>query len=159
MMASSAWPAEGTLTPTSARTAPAYQSAPWVGASPDFSIVARDWRSTQLLVGRLSLTDQSRVTRSSRMVVTRVRLIDGVLAPFAQVGLGQWRIDNDLLPSLPRDVELAGQIGSGFDLALGRSAALAVEVDYTLLYREQHEPQMVVGPHVWATFLAARARF
>ncbi|HLK41261.1 MAG TPA: hypothetical protein VKU41_31135 [Polyangiaceae bacterium] len=151
LTAASAWPTEGTPAPTSTMR--------WLGASPDFSIVARDWGSTQLLVGRLSLTDQSRVTRSSRMVVMRVRLTDGMLAPFAQLGLGQWRIDNDLLPTLPRDVELAGQLGGGFDLALARDVVLAVEGDYTLLYREQHEPQMVLGPHVWTTLLAARARF
>jgi len=93
------------------------------------------------------------------MVVTRVRLSDGVLVPFAQVGLGQWRIDADLVPSLCRDVESAAQFGAGFELGMGRFAALAVEGDYTILYREQHEPQMLFAPHLWGGLLAARVRF
>src|SRR5260221_2355546 len=47
--------------------------ARWVGASPHLSVVARDWGGAQLLVGHLSLTDHSRVTRTSRMVITRLR--------------------------------------------------------------------------------------
>jgi hypothetical protein len=131
----------------------------WLGASPHVSVVARDWGSAQIVVGHLSLTDQSRLTRSSRMFITRVRIADGRLAPFAQAGLGQWRIDADLLPSLPRDVELAAQLGGGFELAVARLATLALEADYTVLYREQHEPQMVCGPHLWGAFLAGRMRF
>ena len=133
--------------------------ARWVGASPHLSVVARDWGGAQLLVGHLSLTDQSRVTRTSRMFITRVRIADGRLAPFAQVGLGQWRIDTDLMPSLPRDVELAAQLGGGFELALAKLAAVALEVDYTLLYRETHEPQMVFAPQVLSMFVAGHVRF
>jgi hypothetical protein len=131
----------------------------WLGASPHLSVVARDWGSAQIVVGHLSLTDQSRLTRSSRMFITRVRFADGRLAPFGQAGLGQWRIDADLLPSLPRDVELAAQLGGGFELAIARFVTVALEADYTVLYREQHEPQMVSGPHLWGAFLAGRMRF
>jgi hypothetical protein len=131
----------------------------WLGASPHLSVVARDWGSAQIVVGHLSLTDQSRLTRSSRMFITRVRFADGRLTPFAQAGLGQWRIDADLLPSLPRDVELAAQLGGGCELAVARFTTVALEADYTVLYREQHEPQMVSGPHLWGAFLAGRMRF
>jgi hypothetical protein len=131
----------------------------WFDDSPQMSLVARDWGATQLIAGRLTVTDQMRLSRSIRMVVSRVRLGDGRITPFAQLGLGQWRIDTDLLPALPRDVELAAQAGGGFELALARRARLAVEIDYTILYRETHEPQMVTAPHVLATFLAARAVF
>src|SRR5260221_12165788 len=93
------------------------------------------------------------------MFITRVRIADGRLAPFAQVGLGQWRIDTDLMPSLPRDVELAAQLGGGFELALAKLAAVALEVDYTLLYRETHEPQMVFAPQVLSMFVAGHVRF
>jgi hypothetical protein len=131
----------------------------WFGVSPHVSLVARDWGGAQLLVGHLSLTDQVRLSRSSRMVISRVRLPGGRLAPFAQIGLGQWRIDTDLMPVLPHDVELAGQLGGGFELSLAPHTVLAIEADYTILYREQHEPQHVSGPHLWGTFLAARALF
>jgi len=133
--------------------------AKWLGDSPQVSLVARDWGASQLLVGQLTLTDQLRVSRSIRMVVSRVRLAHGRLAPFAQLGLGQWRVDNDLLPLLPHDIEPAGQAGGGFEIAVARAAALAVEVDYTVLYREEHEPQMVAGPRMLGVYLAARAVF
>jgi hypothetical protein len=131
----------------------------WFGASPHLSLVARDWSGAQVLFGHLCLTDQVRLSRSSRMILSRVRLAQGRIAPFAQAGLGQWRVDTDLMPVLPRDVALAGQIGGGFELAIGPSVTVALEADYTVLYREQHEPQMISGPHLWGTFFAARAQF
>ena len=93
------------------------------------------------------------------MVLSRIRLANGRFTPFVQVGIGQWRVDTDLVPYLPRDVEIAEQTGGGFEFALSRSAVIAVEADYTILYREQHEPQMVAEPRPWVTFVAARARF
>jgi hypothetical protein len=131
----------------------------WFGVSPHVSIVARDWGGAQLLLGHLTLTDQLRLSRSSRMFVSRVRLADGRFAPFAHVGIGQWRVDTDLMPVLPRDVELATQLGLGFEIAFARQAALALEGDYTILIRDQHEPQMVAAPHLLGAFLAGRAKF
>ena len=133
--------------------------SPWLGASPHVSLVARDWSGAQLLMGHLVLTDQLRLSRSCRMVLTRVRLVDGRFTPFLQAGIGQWRVDSDLMPFLPRDVELAGQAGGGFELAINPMAALALEADYTILYREQHEPPMVAEPRPWVAFVAARMRF
>jgi hypothetical protein len=129
------------------------------GVSPHLSLVARDWNGAQLLLGHLTLTDQVRLSRSSRMVLTRVRIAEGRLMPFAQAGLGQWRVDTDWMPVLPHDVELAGQLGGGFELAVGQGARIALEADYTILYREQHEPQMVSAPHLWGAFFAARIPF
>jgi hypothetical protein len=63
------------------------------------------------------------------------------------------------MPVLPRDVELATQLGGGFEMALSRRATLAIEMDHTILIREQREPQNIVTPYVWGTFLAARAVF
>ena len=131
----------------------------WVGLSPHVALIARDWDAARVLVGHLSPTDQIRLSRSSRMFVTRLRLADGRISPFAQVGLGQWRIDTDLMPVLPRDVELAGQLGGGFEVTVSRLAALAVEADFTMLYRERREPQMVSEPRLWGTFLVARMQF
>jgi hypothetical protein len=131
----------------------------WLGLSPHLSLVARDWSGAQVLVGHMVLTDELRTSRSSRMFVTRVRLADGRFAPFAHVGLGQWRVDQDLMPVLPRDIELATQLGAGFELSLSRGAALAIEGDHTLLIREQHEPQMVTAPYLWGAFVASRVAF
>jgi hypothetical protein len=131
----------------------------WFGLSPHVSLVARDWAGAQLLLGHLVLTDLLRLSRSSRMVVTRFRLADGRIAPFAHVGLGQWRVDTDLMPVLPNDVVLATQVGGGFEIDLSRRATLAVEADDTILIRDSRELPMIPGPHVWGTFLAARARF
>jgi hypothetical protein len=131
----------------------------FIGVSPHVSLVARDWSGVQLLMGHVALTDQMRLSRSSRMVVTRVRLADGQLRPFAQLGLGQWRLDTDLMPVMPKDVELASQLGGGFELSITRGWVAAVEADYTILYREQHEISQVTGPRIWGAFLASRARF
>lgn len=131
----------------------------WVGVTPHLSLVARDWSGVQLLMGgHVSVTDQLRLSRSSRMVVSRVRLADGRLAPFLQVGLGQWRVDTDLMPVLPRDVELATQIGGGFELSLAPRWRLAIEYDYTVLYREDHRPEQI-SPRIWGAFVATRASF
>ncbi len=131
----------------------------WLGVTPHVSLVARDWSGVQLLMGgHVSLTDQLRLSRSSRMVVSRVRLADGRLAPFMQLGLGQWRVDTDLVPVLPRDVELATQMGGGFELRLAPRWRLAIEYDYTVLYREERGPEQI-SPRIWGAFLATHASF
>jgi len=127
--------------------------------TPQLSLVARDWGGAQPLFGRLALTDQLRLSRSSRMMISRLRMTDGTITPFAQAGMGQWRVDTELMPVMPTDVEVAAQFGGGFDFQVDRGAELGVEADYTILYREQHEPQMISGPHLWATYFAARVPF
>jgi hypothetical protein len=121
--------------------------------------VARDWGVSQVLWGHLALTDQFRLSRSSRMVVTRVRLSDGRLTPFVHVGLGQWRADTSILPSMPGDVELAGQLGGGFELEVAPRTVLALEGDCTGLYRQGHDALAFSSGQLWSTLLAARARF
>src|SRR5204863_5864175 len=60
----------------------------WFGVAPRMSLVARDWGATHRLFGdRLSVVDAMRLTRSARMVMTRVRLSDTRITPFAQLGL------------------------------------------------------------------------
>ena len=145
--------------PTPLRPAQSTDDVPWVGSSAHLALIARDWGGSQGIFGRLALTDRLRPIRSSRMLVSRVRITDGRVMPFVQVGLGQWRIDTDLLPTLPHDVELAGQLGGGLEIALGPRAAIAIEADETMLYRERHEAQMVCDPHVWNSLLAARVEF
>ena len=134
----------------------------WFGVAPRVSLVARDWGGARRLAGgQLSIADAMRVSRSSRMVVSRIRFGEqGTrLVPFAQVGLGQWRVDTDLVPVTIRDTELAAQLGVGFELRVTRRWQIAAEMDATVLYREQHEPQHVTAPRMWGTFLASRVEF
>jgi hypothetical protein len=132
----------------------------WLQMSPRLSFVARDWGATQLVAGAHAIpTDLLRLDRASRMVVGRMLLGEGRVAPFAQMGLGQWRIDTSLMPGMPQDVELAMQLATGFELRMTRTWGLALEGDYTILYREVHEPQMITSPHLWGSILAMRATF
>jgi hypothetical protein len=147
------WHAE-TPDPAHGGTAP-----PWIGTSPRLALVARDWGVSQVLWGHLAVTDQFRLSRSSRMVVTRVRLADGRLTPFVHVGVGQWRADTSIVPSMPSDVELAGQLGGGFELEVAPRTVIALEADCTVLYREGHDDLTISSGQLWSTLLAARARF
>jgi len=140
---------------------PALAARRWVGLAPRMSLVARDWGSSQLLVGNLTLTDQLRLTRSSRMVVSRVRLGEGRLVPFAQLGIGEWRVDRSLVPALPLNQQLAAQAGAGFELTLAPSVVIALEASWTLLWNDDitSQPQTIARPNLWGSLLAARARF
>jgi hypothetical protein len=128
--------------------------------APEASLVARDWGGPRLFVGHLSTLDQIRFSRSSRMLVGRVRVPLGRVLPFVQLGLGQWRIDTDLLPQR-RDAAYAAQLAYGFEVDLSRFASIALEIDHTFLYRDRdprcaHPAKL---PELWASFIAARARF
>jgi len=128
--------------------------------SPRLALVARDWGVTQVLWGHLAVTDQFRLSRSSRMVVTRLRLVDGRLSPFLHVGVGQWRADTSVVASLSSDVVLAGQLGGGFELEVAPRTVIALQADCTLLYREgRGDGQTLASGQLWGTLLAARARF
>ena len=123
-------------------------------------MVARDWAGTQLLRGdHVSLTDQLRLSRSTRMVVMRVSLADSRFSPFMQIGLGEWRIDTELVPVLPHDTEPAAQLGGGWEIRVAKRWRVGLELDYTVLYREQHEPQMISGPRLLSGYLATRISF
>jgi hypothetical protein len=127
--------------------------------TPRLTLVARDWSGAQLFAGRLSLTDQIRLIRSSRMVLGRVRFGSGRLAPFSQIGLGQWRIDGDLMPAMPHKVEPAGQLGGGFELRLGSRAVVALEADYTLLCPLDDSPQALPDARPWIASFVGRTSF
>jgi hypothetical protein len=127
--------------------------------SPQLSVVARDWSGAQSLIGHLALTDRLRLSRSSRMVISRLRIADGTVVPFAQAGVGQWRVDTDIMPVMPPDMEPAAQFGGGLEVRIDSHCAVGLEADYTILYRQQHEPQMISGPHLWGGYFAARTMF
>jgi hypothetical protein len=146
-----------------------------------WSLVAHDWEGSRLLMGRLTPTDEVKRWRSKRMVMLRGRFADGPVAPYGQVGLGQWRIDPDIR-ALPHDAMLAAQVGAGVELALASWVSLAFEADCTFLDPGRldatdasppdrpdsetpgrgglpPEARWVHPPALWGTFLAARAQF
>jgi len=131
----------------------------WIGLAPHVSVLGRDWGEAHLFVGRLATTDVFRLSRSNRMVVTRVRFGDGVVVPFGQIGVGQWRVDTDMMPGWACDMEVAAQLGAGLELRVGRVYAIALEADFTALYRDQREPQNIPYQRFWGTTAAARMHF
>ncbi|MBS2013990.1 MAG: hypothetical protein JST00_13960 [Deltaproteobacteria bacterium] len=129
----------------------------WFGVAPRVSLVARDWGAAFKVAGdRLALVDALRLTSSTRMVMTRVRLSDRRFTPFVQLGLGQWRMDPYLLPLAPRNPEIAAQIGGGFEVALLRNWQIAAETSATVIYRDDVPPVDAAVPRMWSTTLASR---
>jgi hypothetical protein len=127
---------------------------------PDASLVARDWSGPRIFVGHLSPIDRIRMSHSSRMLVGRLRIPAGRITPFGQLGLGQWRIDPEVVPHRS-DIAYAAQLGYGFELAVSSFATVAFEADYTVLYRDRDQPcpPQAGPPGLWGAFLAARGRF
>jgi hypothetical protein len=127
--------------------------------APDASLVAHDWGGPRLFVGHLSPVDQMRLSRSSRMLVGRIRVPLARVVPFVQLGLGQWRIDPELLP-YRNDAAYAAQLGYGFEVMVSPHATVVFEADSTFLYRDR-DPRCVQArpPAMWGSFVAARARF
>jgi hypothetical protein len=134
----------------------------WFGVAPSVTIVARDWGTAFRLAGdRLSLLDQRRLTESTRMVLTRVRLGDTHVArvmPFAQLGAGQWRTDPNFLPLTPRSTEIATQVGGGIEFRVGRWQ-LACETAMTMILRDEREATDIPATKLWSTTIASRIEF
>jgi hypothetical protein len=135
----------------------------WFGVAPRVSFVARDWATSLRLAGdRLSVVDAMRLSRSTRMIVTRVRFGDlrvSRVTPFAQIGLGQWRTDSNIMPLTPRSTEIAGQTGGGIEIQVSRTWQLAVESSMTALYREQREDTSIPQTRFWSAMFASRLEF
>lgn len=135
----------------------------WMGVAPRVAFVARDWGTAYRLAGdRLSLVDAMRLSQSTRMVVTRVRFGDmrfSRVTPFAQLGLGQWRTDTNLMPLTPRRMEVAAQIGGGIELRVTRAWQLAAESTMTALYRDEREAIGIPEMRLWSCMLASRLEF
>ena len=127
---------------------------------PMMGLVARDWSSSFRVAGdRLALIDAMRLTTSTRMVLARVRMSDARIAPFAQVGLGQWRTDPNVLPFTPRYEEIAAQAATGVEIRIMGSWQVALETSTTMLYREQHNDRDRPAVHMWSTTFASRVDF
>lgn len=131
----------------------------WFGVNPRVTLVARDWASSTRIAGdRLSVVESVRLAASTRMVVGRVRLNNARFTPFLQVGLGQWRVDRRYLPFTPNNIEVASQLGTGFELHLTSTWQLAAETSFISLIRDGHSdtlPQTVM----WSTLVASRVEF
>ena len=132
----------------------------WLGFAPKLSLVARDWGASFKVAGdRLALVDAMRLTRSTRMVLTRISTSDSRIAPFAQVGLGQWRTDPYLMPLTPRYEEIAAQAAAGVEVRIIGTWQLALESTVTMLYREQRQEGDYPATHSWSTSFASRVDF
>jgi hypothetical protein len=123
------------------------------------SLVARDWGRAYGIAGRTTVTDELRLSRSSRMLVGRAKLDLGNFQPFIHVALGEWRYDPTLLPILPSNQEYASQTAAGFELRIAKYARIAVEVDHTLLLRETREPQNNPEANVFGAFAVMSAKY
>ena len=127
------------------------------GTNPRVALILRDWEGGHRLAGGyLSVTDAIRMSRSSRMLMGRVSLTSGFIMPFVQFGAGQWRVDKDMQPYLPGDVSIAAMLGGGFEIGIAHKLALAVETDWTVLYRETREASNIDAAHIFAAFGAVR---
>lgn len=133
----------------------------WFGVAPSVSFVARDWGTAYRLSGdKLSLIDAVRLSESTRMVLTRVRLNrDRRVTPFVQLGAGQWRTDRKFLPLRTGDTELAAQVGVGVELQLVGPWQLACEAGATLFIREHRETNDVPETRMWSAMIASRLSF
>jgi hypothetical protein len=141
-----------------------------------WSLIARDWNASRPIMGPSTAIDEVKTWRSRRMVLMRIKLTEGPLAPFAQIGLGEWRIDPDA-PSLPHVSLTAGQIGIGLGYALASTISIVVEADCTALESgpgdtassqtsdpldipHSSQRERWVRPSVlWGSLFAARLRF
>jgi hypothetical protein len=127
--------------------------------TPRVSLIARNWTGALTIAGGGTVMDAVRPLRSTRMMLGRVGLPVGNIAPFAQAGLGLWRADPDALAVLVNDTEYALTFGTGFELTIGRRSAVGLECDYTAFYREGRQPQYLPFGQVVAAFAAMKAEF
>jgi hypothetical protein len=157
-------PANKERPPSDSRSASLIRSEP-VTAPPEFvgdelhvAIVARDWQAAYNLTdGRTFLFDRMRLIRSSRMAVTRFVLGGGRFVPYAEVSMGQWRPDSDLMPWIRSDVlQAATQVALGFQVHVASRCAFAWDVEQTQIFASLEN---VPATHVVASFAALRAEF
>ena len=149
----------GRLAPTTDDPSPQNMGNAWFGVAPRVTLVARDWASSTRLAGdRLGFVEEVRLATSTRMVVGRLRLNGPRFTPFLPAGLGQWRVDRNYVPLLPRTIEIATQLGAGFEMRLARRWQLAAETSVTTLFLDGQNhtlPQTML----WSTLVASRLEF
>ena len=151
---------DGTLR-TDGRTGSAGTATnPWFGVDPHVSVVARDWGEGFRLYGApMALSDQLRLTRSSRMIMSRVRVGTGRIVPFVQLGVGQWRVDTTTLPAMHYDVEIASHAGWGIEAHLAKNLDLVAESSTTFIMRDSREAGNVVQTRIVGAAFFSRYTF
>ncbi|MDB4995051.1 MAG: hypothetical protein JWM74_2483 [Myxococcaceae bacterium] len=122
------------------------------------SVIARDWGGSYAIVGSDLPCDNIRLTRSSRMLVSRMSLGDWKITPWAHVAIGEWRYDPNLLPLMPHNQEYATQLSGGLAFELFMSTRLVWEADYTVLLRSSRDPEDLPAVHVIGTFAILETR-
>jgi hypothetical protein len=154
---------------TSARSAQAagWGSAPaerpqWDRPSLGLSLVTRDWQGGRPLIGPLVTSDFVRPSRSSQMLVGRLRLSTETVASFIQLGVGYWRLDAELIPRHGWEQDKAGQLGAGIEwmiLSGATSATIGVESESTVLLRGRVPSTVLRGSALATGMLVARVTF
>lgn len=149
--------------PISADPNPTSLGNAWFGVSPRFTFVARDWGGAVRLAGeRPIVLDGFRCSQSTRMIMTRVRFGDfriSRVTPFLQLGVGQWRVDRNIIPNFPKTTEMAGQVGGGFELQITKKWNMAAEASLTGLYRDSDEASGIPHTRLWSYTVASRIEF
>jgi len=131
----------------------------WLGLKPRASILARDWSSTfPIAGGALSLNDQFRLARATRMAIARVHVTSGQWSPYVDIGVGQWRVPTWSAARVSRYEEIAGQISIGVDIELTPSWHIGLEQSGTVLYRERGGSTLPPA-RSWNAAIASRLEF
>lgn len=145
-----------TTTPDSAPNSAPRHAMVW---RPRTQIVLRDWGSALKVTGeRLSMTDLVTLSRSTRMVLGRAILAEGRVAPFVQIGIGQWRVDPAIASLMPFARRMAASAGIGAELEISSHVSAAFEVNLTTLVREGRAADDHPEAHLVTSLLALRAR-
>jgi hypothetical protein len=139
-------------------TATPVEPPPLVDILPRASLVARDWRGSLKVAGRTMLIDDLRPAASHRMVFARIAS-DARLAPYAQLGAGEWRVDPVLFPQMPTRQAYAGSLGAGLELRTNAGLQIAGEASYTFFYREGPIAADDPGPRLLTILFAAQTRW
>jgi hypothetical protein len=143
-----------------AERAPLVEQQPFIDFLPNASVIVRDWRGSVKIIGdRTMLVDDLRPTASNRMIVGRIATNEARVSLFAQVGVGEWRVDTVMFPNAVSYSEIAGQIGGGFQLRITPRLHVASELQYTMLYRDLHYAEGEVAPRMTSFVIAAAGRF
>jgi hypothetical protein len=133
---------------------------PWFGVDPHVSVVARDWGEGFRLYGApMALSDQLRLTRSSRMIMSRVRMGNGRIVPFMQLGMGQWRVDTSTLPAMHYDIQIASHAGWGIEAHLAKNFDLVAESSTTFIMRDSRDPGSLPATRIFGAAFFSRLTF
>lgn len=132
---------------------------PAIDLVPRASVVVRDWRGSMALGGPATVLDDVRPSSTRTLLVRVASGSRGArVAPFLQAGVGQWRFDPTLFPSLGVKDRVAASVGAGLQVRVA-GLALAAEVQHTALYDDLDTSLDDMEGAFFTLRFAARARF